>query len=188
MFLFQALSELVLSTPYHKLRFGLLTRLVRHLVNFLNSTHCPTRLESIKCISAIIQIEPPLAEVYELFKNCSPPVRAPLLNERDDPNGHFIRSGAHTPLTSYGLYGAVSRGSHSSLATSFSNLTINAASLTEEQKVNERSLLCAAGDGVTKTGNDSWAMSIMLDIIHNGHPVTKETNNPDQGQLNLSDL
>ena len=203
--MFKALSDLILSTPYHKLRFGLLTRVVRHLVNFLNSTHCPTRLEAIKCLSAITQIDPPLAEVYEIFKQFQPPSRAKLLNESDDSGcvrgGGYIRSGAHTPLTSYGLYGtglsgSSVAGSRSSLCLSVSGLNLRGGAKNDLEHIrgsgdniaNENQLPMEKSQPaavVSLKGEECWAMSIMKDIIHNGHPYTKESTNPDQGNVSI---
>ena len=142
--------------------------------------------------------------MYEIFKHTEAPARAKLLNESEESGigrgsaSGFIRSGAHTPLTSYGLYGtglsdSSLGGSKTSLGSSFTSLSPGVNNSAPKTEI-VRQQCAGAGDSrdfsikqkptvrkIEKDPNACWAMLIMEDIIHNGHPITKESNNPDQG-------
>ena len=94
----------------------------------------------------------------------------------------YVLSGAHTPLVNYGLYGAMSvseplsNSSRGSISSSRQNLAAISSSDNFAQDENAFKKLMVSGGPVK-----CWSLAVVEDVVLNGHPITKESANPDQG-------
>ncbi|XP_070572306.1 HEAT repeat-containing protein 6-like isoform X2 [Ptychodera flava] len=64
----KCLAILVLNTPYHKLRGGLLTKMTRHIKTFLSHKDHNVRVACLTFLGSIVCIQPQLEEVVQILQ------------------------------------------------------------------------------------------------------------------------
>uniref|UniRef100_T1J2K0 HEAT repeat-containing protein 6 n=1 Tax=Strigamia maritima TaxID=126957 RepID=T1J2K0_STRMM len=84
--LIKCLSTYILNVPFHKLSPGLLTKLSRHLRQFLNHRDSNVRVAALTCFGSLLSLQPPTIEVTKILMDESP-ASAYSLSLADDPVG-----------------------------------------------------------------------------------------------------
>ncbi|KAL3856514.1 hypothetical protein ACJMK2_011262 [Sinanodonta woodiana] len=87
--LIKCLGTLIANVPYHRLRPGLLTRIVKQIRHFFNHRDPNVRVACLTCLGAMASIQPPLMEICHIIQPSHPPVGTHYMNpaelERSNP-------------------------------------------------------------------------------------------------------
>ncbi|KAJ8312659.1 hypothetical protein KUTeg_010032 [Tegillarca granosa] len=103
--LIKCMSVLVANVPYHKMRPGLLTRVMKQVRNFLYHRDPNVRVACLTCFGAVVAIQPPLMEICHIIQ----PMKAPSIVRQDDT---MLKTDPDSGISSCNASNSDSEGSH----------------------------------------------------------------------------
>nr|XP_018915939.1 PREDICTED: HEAT repeat-containing protein 6 [Bemisia tabaci] len=83
--LLHCVSSLIMNTPYHRLKPGLITELLRNIYSALHHKETDVAVAAITCISTIAAIDPKTEEQEQLFLCGKPPNFQDMIPTVDEP-------------------------------------------------------------------------------------------------------
>ncbi|XP_053374870.1 HEAT repeat-containing protein 6-like [Mercenaria mercenaria] len=86
--LIKCFGTVIANVPYHRMRPGLLSRIVKQVKHFINHRDPNVRVACLTCLGSMAGIQPPLMEVCHIIQPSKPPVSAvqPVVIETDSSN------------------------------------------------------------------------------------------------------
>ncbi|KAL5016169.1 hypothetical protein ScPMuIL_005758 [Solemya velum] len=82
----KCLATLILNVPYHRMRPGLLSRVIKHVRHFINHKDPNVRVACLTCFGAIVGIQPPVMEVCHIIQSAHPPVGTRYVSQSESGN------------------------------------------------------------------------------------------------------
>ncbi|XP_033748444.1 HEAT repeat-containing protein 6-like [Pecten maximus] len=76
--LIKCIAILIGNVPYHRMKPGLLSRVIKLVRNFLNHRDPNVRVACLTCFGAVAAIQPPLMEICHIIQPSKPPLSASM--------------------------------------------------------------------------------------------------------------
>ncbi|XP_077996052.1 HEAT repeat-containing protein 6-like [Glandiceps talaboti] len=156
----KCLAILVLNVPYHKLRGGLLTRMVKQIKTFLSHKDHNVRVACLTFFGSVVCIQPQLEEVIHILQ----PVDSSNIG-RTDSKTDLSGSGSETSLRTMKTEEQRELAQNIRQSQSCENVTKNT-----ESKTGPKDSAGARGDdskpGTPRSGEMSWLVKLCSTLIH----------------------
>ncbi|XP_069136002.1 LOW QUALITY PROTEIN: HEAT repeat-containing protein 6-like [Argopecten irradians] len=83
--LIKCIAILIGNVPYHRMKPGLLSRVIKLVRNFLNHRDPNVRVACLTCFGAVAAIQPPLMEICHIIQPSRPPLSTSLPPDTNQP-------------------------------------------------------------------------------------------------------